>query len=150
MSDESTGKTSITDICFFFLFPALPAFLLVHYNYFITLDKLNVIISTDSIFIGLLFNLLALLYSLYQSPKNQTSFKSELLKEMLANISFVIVLLIFSILFAVFSVVEPLILKCLFGLITYYLLVACFLTLFMVLKRMYLFISKDIDDTGHP
>ncbi|WP_276978632.1 hypothetical protein [Flavobacterium filum] len=148
LKDESTGRTSKLDLLFFFVIPIIPAYFLVHYNYFVTIDKLNVIISTNSIFIGLLFNLLALLYSLYQSPKNQTKFKKELTKEMLANISFEIVILIFSIVFAIFSIIDSLFLSSLFSLITYYLSITCFFTLFMILKRMYQFISHDIENTS--
>lgn len=148
LKDESTGGISKPDLFFFFVIPVIPAYFLIHYKYSISIDKLNVIISTNSIFIGLLFNLLALLYSLYQSPENQTKFKKELTKEMLANISFEIIILIFSIIFAIFSIVDNLFLNDLFSLITYYLSTTCFFTLFMILKRMYSFISHDIDNTG--
>lgn len=153
---RSDSKTmSFGDILLFIIAPLGIAFFLV-YNGFTFEKQLGNLIAAVAIFGGFLFNLLAIIYGQLESieKRNSEEYDSffELRKEFIAeihiNISFAIVLsvfLIIGLLLATIDVpIEPIekVLKKVVLVLDYFLLILFFLTLLMVLNRIYILLKR--------
>ena len=128
----------------FFIFPIFMAlFLKININ----LDdgKLSILVTIFTIFIGLLFNILAILLA-FDSEKVTDVHKEihkEFRRQILYNISFEIIISIFVLIISMIKFIElNFYLNFLTEFLLYYLFVLFILTLFMVLKRFILLSSK--------
>jgi hypothetical protein len=121
-------------------------------SYFFCLSKdlINILVASLSIFAALLFNLLLLVYSIVEKAKAKEPFaelKTRFLKEIYADISFSILVSVstVSLLFAAFFVTDkrsPLII---FSFCIYSLTLNFILTLFMILQRIHILLSKEFE-----
>ncbi len=152
LKDNKTQKTSFGDVFTFFILPLIiGGFLLFVLKIEITDYVINILITSLSIFAALLFNLLLLVYEIVNGKSNKTKIKSKILKEIYSNISFsifssilaVILLLLYSIVFTYVSEKQIFILTINF--LIYYLTITFLLTLFMILKRIHILLSKEFD-----
>ncbi|MBS0345315.1 MAG: hypothetical protein JSR69_02555 [Proteobacteria bacterium] len=152
MRDHSTGRASIPDFFVFFVVPLIfGGFFSVYYQ--LNKDILNSIITSASIFAGLLLNLLVLIYSLVAKFKLDGKVwgaKKTLLEETFSNISFCIlvsVLLVVACMMA-FRTDEELkcagVLKSVEDGIVYYFTAMLVLHLLMVLKRVHALLESEI------
>lgn len=117
-------------------------------------EQLGELIAAISILGGFLFNLLAIIYSQLDNMKNdaeseENELKSKFVKEIHINISFCIVLSLFiiiSLLLTTISIPEfdlSWIIKKLIIWINYFLLALFFLSLLMVVNRVYILLKKN-------
>ncbi len=148
LSDANTGKVIVGDIVVFVGLPflvAIAAFLL-----HIDIDEglINLLATSLSIFAALLFNLLLLVFDIIEKGKaHQGDLKTKFLKEIFSNISFCILLSILAVIFLIianFASTFSWFSQVLDILIVF--LVSMFiLTLFMILKRVHILMSKEIE-----
>jgi hypothetical protein len=137
-------RVSINDISVFFILPIFISIILVLY---IKVDdtRIGIIVTAFTIFIGLLFNILAILLA-FDGERNKQVDK-KFIKEVLYNVSFAIVV---SILVLVVSILRFISLYSymylILDFILFYLIVLFVLTLFMVLKRLFNLLVKKIDN----
>lgn len=141
------------DIFRFFVLPAVLTFLLVFFiNPIITQDLLGIIASVFAIFTALLLSLLLLLYNISQEiTKNKNTVAYKLLIETKSNISFLILISIFS-LFTILllSVITygilpgdiKSVIELILSAVSYYLMGIFILTILMVLKRVYALLNE--------
>jgi hypothetical protein len=99
-------------------------------------NALTIIITALSIFVGLLFNMVVLVFDILKRDSTN-KLKNNLLKQLLANISFTILLSIVIIALSLISRVKEPTIKMLADFIIYFSLSFFFVTLVMILKRMY-------------
>ncbi|WP_422354945.1 hypothetical protein [Roseivirga pacifica] len=145
----TSGKTSRSDRWVFYYTPILISILPVLMDIRLQKDTINLLITVQSIFIGLLLNLLVLLYALIQRKPEKPE-RKQLLREVFHNISFSILLAIVSILGLLFSLFKaPLIFWKAFDLdlfidfLNYILLTEFVIILLMILKRINVLLTKE-------
>ena len=162
-------KTPFSDKFIFLIAPIILSCLIVFVlKVYINQEYLNIIITALSIFVGLLFALLTLVFDLIKKEKNEIlklpvkeSHKFKLLQELFINISFSILLSILTILFSLLTQINPKgiipllkkipyyqILKCLYldlsNIIAVTLIFIFLMTLLMILKRFFIIFNTEI------
>ena len=148
----------LPDLLTFFICPSVIAYFI----YLIELDfksQISNLIAIISIFGGFLFNLLAIIYSFIDKikPIDLTPVKKIYAKELNANISFCIVLAIFIILIMLIYSLIPIdkfgvLLRYIYQFAEYiiiYLLILFFLTLLMVVSRIFVLLQKESENLNH-
>lgn len=145
---QGVQKATLADKFTFLFLPAIFSVLIVILGIKLTNDYINIIITSLSIFVGLLFNLLVLIFDLAKKQKgkiNELNEQSEiippiekakyqLVKELYANISFAIALSILAITAATLPTLKPQILIQLLKPYNYYCLIKeCYLMVTNVL-----------------
>jgi hypothetical protein len=151
LRDHATKRVTLGDVVLFFFVPVLIAALLLFPLGF-TLDKsaANVLVTSLSIFSALLFNLLLLVYDIIRKEERSVQKKplvAEFLRQIYANISFSILVAVFcvALLLLVFLDIELRWFYDVISFIVYGLVVQFLLTMFMVLKRVHVLLTKEID-----
>lgn len=142
-----TGKIQKSDFFLFIIFPFFIGIYFILYKCFtFKSDHINILIASLSILAGFLFNLLAMVFGFMDKLKEnaENDVKKLLVKEIHVNISFSILLSIFCILFLLFCYIDICILKKLFNILSLSFCISFFLTLLMVLKRIYIIMSKEL------
>lgn len=163
LKNNRTGKLSYLDIILFFLLPCVVSSLLIYTGISLNDALANALITSLSIFSALLFNLLLLVYDISDKKLNlpetndefekiQRSKIRNLLQEIYINISFSILVSITTVTTLLIYFVK--ISNCIFfsinicsfqwllALVIYYLIIQFALNLIMILKRIYILLSK--------
>lgn len=109
----------------------------------LTGDSINIIIVSLSIFIGLFFNVILLIFDIIHRDATK-KLKNELLKQLLSNIAFTVFLAITIIVFALISLVKYQCFKIVSEAIVYFLLTVFLVTALMILKRLYKLFNTEI------
>lgn len=133
---EGTNRSG-SDIIVFILLPLAIAGLLVWLGAYMSDSLLSTIVSGLSIFVGLLLNVVVLLFDIVRNTQKQTV-KHKIITETLANVCFTILLSLFTIPFALSTQITrwPF-LKPYTSFTTYFLSCVFVATLLMVVKRVY-------------
>lgn len=144
-SYDKKGNVKPLVFIFFFFFPFIPSIALVWFNHSLAKDTTNTAISVLSIFVGLLLNLLILLFGLGKDTVNP--YLTSTIKESIINISFAILVSIFGIIFLLIGLgdIKPQIISDIFSVLSYYCIVQFFLTLILTLKKIYAVFLTEID-----
>jgi len=163
----------LSDTLVFIILPIILSEILIVGGFRLTLDYINIITTSLSIFVGLLFNLLILLFDLAKKQKSKIEsaiqntiehVKLTIIKELYANISFAIALSIFSIATSVLTIIKPkdiLIIAKQFqfykafkeeyifwtNFAAIFLVIEFLFTLLMILKRFYLLFNEEMTNT---
>jgi hypothetical protein len=158
--DFRTGKGSLNDLLLNVIAPVIVSLILVYTHVFLSDDIINILIAALSIFVGLLLNLLVLLFTIIDKIKEQlaqkfdkidTEFirsvflKKKYLKEIYSNISFSILISLISIILILFCSCSSIVIKTIFNFVSYYFLILFLITILMVLKRVNILLSKEFD-----
>lgn len=156
LKDYGNSKYSKPDIILFFFIPFLISAASVYFGLRLNKDLVGILINVFSIFAGLLFNLLVLLYDVISKisgsakSKQSTRLKIDLLEQVFSNISFEILLsLINVILLAISTLFDSKIANSSFSFFVFYLVILFTLSLLMVLKRVHKLLSDEIRDQKH-
>jgi len=156
LRDYSTGKRSWTDVAFFFGLPLLVAFLGWFYGWGLYIDALNALIAAFAIFAGLLLNLLILIYTFSTGsvfPNALAKTKTRFVRELHDNIAFSVLVSILIVIAALVGVTQ---LKMkdpqnmahtgpILTFVVIYLTANFVLTLLMILKRIHILLSTEIE-----
>lgn len=157
--DEKSGKKDNIDFIIFIYIPITISIVLAYFFHDLEIFT-TILITSLSIFTGLLFNLLLLTYDLIKKNKSDKSteniagiktksddditIKSKLLKQIFNNISYSILISIFAIMLLLLSFIWN---NCYYYItlssIIYFLVINFFLTLLMVLKRTHKLLSSE-------
>lgn len=151
MRNYKTNKTSGSDVFIFFILPVFVA-LTVQLNYALNKDILNSILTSASVFAGLLLNLLVLIYSISEKFKQSNNWEAKalVLQQTFSNISFSILISVFLIVACLFSFRTDEELKTIT--LSKYIsdFLVCYLTttlifhLLMILKRVHLLMDSEL------
>jgi len=141
--NAGTGKPDWRDWFVFLLTPLTVSSVLVYKQFFLDNNFINSIIGGLSIYVGLSLNFIVLLFDLSAKEIFKEKEKRAVIKETVANISVSIFYSILIILFSLFS--NVCIFKIAGNFICYFLLIEFIVTLLMVLKRVYILLSQQLD-----
>lgn len=168
-------KMPFADKFTFFYFPATVSFTLVFpLHLFINVNYLNIIITSLSIFVGLLFGFLTLVFDIVKNESEvgqnpdatlEQKLKLKLVKELFINIAFAIALSILSILAALLTRFHPTpiilqlqkltcytYIKQLYlwttNFVAIFLVLLFVMTLLMILKRFFIIFTNDFKDNN--
>ena len=140
LRDNRTQKVSITDLFMFFAVPAVAAAALVWRDFSVDSDVRNVIGLSMAVFVGLLFNVLLVIYDVVSRRDTQdlaSVRRREFLKEVYANLAFSILIAVGSLLLLVATAFTSTLATRVLSGIIFYLAGMFVLTLLMVLKRLH-------------
>ena len=144
--NSKSQQADTSDWFTFFLLPSVFSFLWIWFDILLTTEYVDIIVSALSIFVGLLFNVVVILFDTIRTQKIRLS-KLWVVRETISNISFSILLSIISIGLALSTQLPwGRYFKIIIHFFTYFLLLEFAITLLMVLKRMYvLFIGELVE-----
>ena len=134
--NANTCRPDWADTGIFIALPVAFASAMLYFNALMSDAVIGGIISGLSIFVGLLFNVLVVIFDIVKRD-SYASIKNELLKQSLTNISFSILISLVCIITAVISLIDISLAKKIGNAMTYILLVEFIVCLLMILKRMY-------------
>ncbi len=164
LTNNKNNRIYFPDIVLFFVLPAIIAALMFYSGVALNDSLVNALITSFSIFSALLFNLLLLVYDIagkIAEPRptdddelqiKQRIQRRELLREIYVNVSFEILISTFIVVILLTYFLKPS--NCnligvnvcnfqwLLASTTYYLSILFLLTLFMILKRIYILLAK--------
>jgi len=140
----STGKPSVDDWFTFFILPIILSGVMFYINGTTSSNTVNLIITALSIFVGLLINVLVLIFSLIQQETTK-EIKIRILKETISNISYTIIISIITIIICLLTFINNHFLLVIATLLIYFFVVNFFITLMMIVKRMYLLFTDQLD-----
>jgi len=145
ISNANGGGSTGWDYVSFLITPLIFASGLLMLDLYFTVEFVNIVVSGLSIFVGLLFNIIVILFDIVKTDKISMD-KQDLIKEVVINISFCILI---SLLAIVTSLTTQLPWGCVFknstNFVTYFIIAEFLLTLLMILKRMYHIFITEID-----
>ena len=150
--DYRTNRYRYGDFLLFLGSPLFIALTLIYFNVLLSENVVSILITAFSIFTALLLNLLILVYDVVQKSKEDSmnKLKTRFIKEIYVNISFSVltsILLIFLLLFICFiGVYRTKVLVIVLQFTVYYLTFLFLLTLLMVLKRVHVLLSNEMED----
>lgn len=148
---HTSGKVKIRDYLLFIGVPVIITAILIKFGATLERGILGVFLTCYSIFIALLLNLLLLIYDIMHKVNNNIAkdpkrqLKKKFIKEVYSNVSFSILLSIILIIVLVLGYIENLLVQCIVSAIIYFLSAMFILSLFMILKRVYILLSKEMD-----
>jgi len=150
LRDDATGQRMISDYILFFGLPLVSSGLLL-FGLSLPIDQgaVGILVTSLSVFAALLFNLLLLIYDIVRKAEGQNaSLKEKFLGQIYANISFAILVSILSIivLLAAYFDLEGRFFLSAASFTAYYLVSLFILTLFMILKRVHILLSREFED----
>lgn len=144
-----SGKIIKGEVFLFFIFPVICGSFTVYVDGFsYERDYVNILIASLSILAGFLFNLIALIFGFLEKITRNAEkdlIKLKLTKEIHANISFAIVLALTCIILLLLCDIRYLWLKSIINALALSFTVAFALCLLMILKRVYILMSKEVE-----
>lgn len=143
LRNANSNRIKYGDIFLFVLIPLLVSGLLSYFDIHFTKDAINIVIAILAILVGLFFNVIVIIFDIVKRDSNN-KLKNKLLKELHTNITYVITLSIIIILFSVLFYIDLHLLKSITSFIIFLLLSNFFLTVLMILKRVYKLFDYDI------
>lgn len=144
--NSNDGKPSGWDWLIFMVSPIVIAYILLSLCIYFSVTFVDIVVSGLSIFVGLLFNIIVILFDIVKTDKVKPD-KKQVVREVVINISFCIILSLFAITTAFMTQLEwGNCFKYISNFITYFLVLEFFLTLLMVLKRMYYIFINELND----
>jgi hypothetical protein len=147
--DFDTNTRDNGDISLFFIFPILLSIVLIWQDVRINSDAAGILVTIVSIFAGLLFNLLVLLYDSMRKNHDEydgsISIKIKFLREISINVSYEILVAIVTVGTTLLCLLENKPIQAIMSFFTFYFFQHFTLTLLMILKRTYTLLSKEAD-----
>lgn len=143
--NDNTKKAATDDYATFLVVPAIVATVLIYFQITLGKEVISLIVAALSIFVGLLFNVIVLIFDIInRNPKKKI--KNEFLRQILANISFTILLSVVTIVICFVALADHRYIINVSNWIVYFLLVLFLTTILMILKRMYVLFANEIDE----
>lgn len=141
--NAKTNKPDFRDYFFFLILPSLMSFILVYNCLFIKNEFVSSIIGGLSIYVGLSLNFIVLLFELSAKEAFKEKEKRAVIKETVANISVSVFFSILIIMFSLLSNFKPI--SVFSNFFTYFLIIEFIITLLMILKRIYILLSEQLE-----
>ncbi|WP_375418292.1 hypothetical protein [uncultured Hymenobacter sp.] len=148
--DDNTQRAGVSDWVTFLLLPLAAAGGLVGLGAYMSENILSTVVSAFSIFVGLLLNVIVLLFEIVRNTQQQPR-KHRVVKQTLANVGFAIILSLLAILVALTTQITrwPF-LKPYTSFATYFLACLFIATLLMIVKRLYNLFLDEASVQGSP
>jgi hypothetical protein len=145
LRNNATGKVSAADVCLFFGLPLLFAGFGLHSKWTLSVGALNSVLAAFSIFAGLLFNLLVLVYTFSTDtaqPNALAKVRGTVIRELHDNISYAVLIAILIVIVALTTIARLEVVQAksagpYASFIVFYFTVNFAFTLLMILKRIH-------------
>lgn len=141
--NANNGKTEIDEWITFLFLPVIVASTLIGREVFLDNNAITIIITALSILVGLLFNVIVLIFDIISRDASKKD-KNRLLKELISNISYCILISIVTVVACVVTFSDLQIVKILSNWIVYILVTNFLFTVLMILKRIYKLFQNEI------
>lgn len=142
--NHNSKKAGFDDWLSFFIIPLAITILIYFISPIFSRDVSDTLITILSIFIGLLINVVVLLFDIIKRDK-ESKIKDELLKQTLTNISYTILVSILGIIMILATYIDNCFIRKFFSCLTYFVVAHILVTLLMVLKRIYTLFDNEIN-----
>tara|TARA_R110001592_G_scaffold121046_3_gene326065 strand:+ start:3851 stop:4387 length:537 start_codon:yes stop_codon:yes gene_type:complete len=144
--NANTKKASFGDYFVFLILPLIIASTLIYFNVLMGGDIVNIIITGLAIFVGLLFNVIVLLFTIIPKDIIKERLKVNILEEVIYNCSFTILLSILCIILCVFTKLTNPVVIYVVNFISYYFFTLFLFTLLMILKRLQSLLTNEFEE----
>ena len=134
--NDNTNKPDVRDIFFFVIIPILIPSLLCYNKIFIKEEFIGSIISGLAILIGLALNLIVVIFEIAQKKEN-SKFNDDFILELIANIAFIVITSLLTIIISITTIVKLDIIKYISNFITYFLTIELILAIIVLIINMY-------------
>lgn len=145
LKNDNTKKADFDDYFTFLFLPVLVAGLLIYFKLFLTDNAINILITTLSIIVGLLFNVIVIIFDIVKRD-NSKNIKNRVLEQLLSNISYTILISIIAIICTLITYFDYCWIKMGANFIVYFILTHYLMTVLMILKRMYLLFMNELKE----
>lgn len=153
LKDADKGRPGFSDFFLFLLLPCGGAVVIVFVFHKLLSDNLiNILITSLSIFVGLLLNLLVIIFDIINkiTERKTEELKKMFLREIYSNISFSILNSLITIGFLVVALIDQPEIKMAANVLADTFLILFGLTLLMILKRVHVLLSNEFkNDVGN-
>ncbi|MAM30373.1 MAG: hypothetical protein CMC13_15250 [Flavobacteriaceae bacterium] len=143
--NDNSKKADFGDWLTFLIIPVIFASLLVWFNILLTDRANNIVITTLSILVGLLFNVIVIIFDIIKRDNSQ-KLKNKLLTQLLTNISYTIFISLIIIGFTVLTFFNNVYIILVSNWLVFFFLLHFFLTVLMVLKRIYILFLNEMQE----
>jgi energy-coupling factor transporter transmembrane protein EcfT len=143
--NDSTKRPDFDDYLIFIIIPVIVAGGLTYFKLFISENSVSIIITSLSIIVGLLFNVIVIIFDIIKRD-NSKKIKNKILEQLLSNISYTILISIALIIFTLFTYFDSCLIKKIANLLVYFTLTHYLMTVLMILKRMYTIFMNELKD----
>jgi hypothetical protein len=147
LSNANTTKSEFSDYLIFLIIPILVAVILPVLKIFLSDTIINIIITSLSIFVGLFFNVIVLIIST-MCTKEDDPIKKQFLTEIIDNISYIIFISLVTIVTCIFASQNVDLIHQILNGICFFFLVHFFMTMLLVLKRIYKLFKHQMDSNN--
>ncbi len=154
IKNDNSKKMEFKDVFVFFIIPLIFPALMLYTKSYLKTGIIDTLITIFSIFVGLLLNVLVVIFDIIQ--KGKSIIMKRLIKETFSNISFTILLSIFTILTLIIcrladkSECELTVAwectRIVSNAISYYFLILFLLTLLMIVRRIHIILSDEMNN----
>jgi amino acid transporter len=146
--NDNTKKPDLADWLTFLIIPLVLAGLLIFLQIGLSERATNIVITTLSILVGLLFNVIVILFDILKRD-NTKKVKNDLLKQLLTNISYSIFISLVIIFLTVLSYFKVSYWVWICTFLVYFFLGHFALTVLMILKRIYALFLNEMTEIGN-
>jgi len=151
LRNNDTNKISKRDIALFIFGPVIVSIIFCYFHISLSENLVNILIAAFSIFVGLLLNLLMLVYDIvnknYEAANvKKTELRRKFLKQIFSNISYTVFISIIIVLSLLLTFPDNFFIKSISTLISVFLMTQFLLLLLMILKRVHILLSKEFSE----
>lgn len=144
--NANTSKPSLEDWIIFLFIPMATALVVGWFQLEISEGLANTLITILAIFVGLLMNVIVLLFDIVKRDEEKNNIKNVVLRETLSNISYTILVSLVTIIFTLASYIEEQIITQVASVIIMFLMTHVVMTLLMVIKRMHALFANEMNE----
>lgn len=147
--NDNTKRPDVTDWLTFFIIPLIGAAALSYLDIKLSDRVTGLVITTLSILVGLLFNVVVILFDIIKRD-NSINLKNRLLEQLLTNICYTIFVSLLIIFLTVISFFDN---QCWVFIVTFFIFFLLFhfaFTILMVLKRIYTLFLNEMTEIANP
>jgi hypothetical protein len=145
LRNENTKRLGFDDFLTFLLIPLIITIALILFKVYLSDSAITIIITTLSILVGLLFNVIVIIFDIIKRDGTK-KLKNRILHELLTNISFSIILSIVIIIFTLVTYFTNKYVKLISTGLVYFFLCFYIFTVLMILKRMYVLFINELNE----
>lgn len=146
--NDNTKRPEIADWLTFLIIPFIGAVALSYFDVKLSDRATGLVITTLSILVGLLFNVVVILFDIIKRD-NSKNLKNRLLEQLLTNICYTIFVSLLIIFLTVLSFFDNEYLKVLITFIIFFLLIHFAFTILMILKRIYTLFLNEMNEIAN-
>lgn len=145
LKNDNSNRHGLDDYFTFLIIPTVIASFLIFFHILLNSNAINITITSLAILVGLLFNVIILIFDIIKRDSKK-QIKNKILQQLIANISFAILISIASILLILLTFFNNYFVNLIFHWYLYFSLTLFLFTVLMILKRIHILFKNEIVD----